>query len=97
MNSGFTITMGKGFRIKFDNGYTISVQIGTINYCANRYKYEVFEKPPEILECDDAEVAVFNRSGRFIRGWPHCSEHDDVQGHLTVDQVFEIMQWVKGQ
>jgi len=32
----FRITQGKGFFMTFENGYTLSVQFGYGNYCANR-------------------------------------------------------------
>ena len=31
------ITRASGFQMSFDNGFTVSVQIGTMNYHSNRY------------------------------------------------------------
>ena len=31
----FRITRGRGFKMKFPNGYTVSVQFGPMNYCEN--------------------------------------------------------------
>ena len=33
---GFETTMNKGFMMKFDNGFKISVQWGTGNYCTRK-------------------------------------------------------------
>ena len=35
--AAFRICQGKGFHIRFENGYTVSVQFGPGNYCENRY------------------------------------------------------------
>ena len=32
----FISSENKGFRMKFDNGFTISVQWGTMNYCEKK-------------------------------------------------------------
>ena len=36
MKQKFISTQNKGFGITFDNGFTISVQWGTENYCEHR-------------------------------------------------------------
>ena len=53
---GFKITHGKGFHITFENGWTISVQFGFGNYCANRDMSPSMEKELRVLECSNAEV-----------------------------------------
>tara|TARA_Y100000034_G_C6655133_1_gene286952 strand:+ start:96 stop:581 length:486 start_codon:yes stop_codon:yes gene_type:complete len=35
--AGFRVCDGKGFQIRFKNGWTLSVQFGQHNYCENRY------------------------------------------------------------
>ncbi len=62
----FTITEGKGFCIKFDNGWEVSIQFGPFNYCQNRCSRFV---DPSIIRrhdvsCDDAEIAVFTPCGK---------------------------------
>ncbi len=91
----FTITEGKGFCIKFDNGWEVSIQFGPFNYCQNRCSRFV---DPSIIRrhdvsCDDAEIAVFTPSGEYylpekVRGWQSA---DDVAKMIT-----EISQKPKG-
>ena len=48
MEANFQATTNKGFRMTFDNGFSISVQWGSMNYCERRnysdeYKSELRE------------------------------------------------------
>ena len=92
----FEITRGTGFKMTFANGWTISVQFGSFNYCDNRS----FRAPPSIKEilgsappadgfvsCPTAEVAVIKPDGSFAR----ISGCDDVMGWQTPEQVFALM------
>jgi hypothetical protein len=47
-------SLSVGFNLKFTNGWTVSVQFGEFNYCANK------NKAVDDLEvkCIDAEVAA---------------------------------------
>jgi len=95
----FHITRGRGFRLTFDNGYALSVQFGANNYCENRGKPSTslgrHDVPESQLETgctsSNAEVAVFCPDGKF---YP-ISEHDDVEGWLSVDEVAELLDRVR--
>lgn len=51
----FNITNGKGFHIKFANGWTVSIQWGGGNYCSNYGKS--ISQP--VGPSDDAEIAAW--------------------------------------
>jgi hypothetical protein len=99
----FKITQGKGVNIKFENGWSISIQWGPGNYCHARQ--DGFLDAPEDTETWfaavgehgslTAEIAVRNPNGGMIglEGVPHCGE-DSVKGWLTPNQVLDIMNWV---
>ena len=75
-----------GFQMKFDNGYTISVQWSPAHYCTNHLK----EKNNTIgnpLPCLDAEVAVFDNLGKMVQ----LNEDSDVEGYCTPDEVIDLM------
>ena len=64
------ITQNKGFQMTFDNGLTISCQMGHSNYCSNRdlckgYGAEMLQS---ITECDNCEVAIWNKMDEWITG-----------------------------
>lgn len=84
---GFFITGKKGFHIGFPNGYTISVQFGPGNYCQN-YDRNIGREDEESGRegSATAETAYWGRDGELIE-----EEGDSVQGHQTVEQVFERM------
>lgn len=69
----FYITQGRGFQIRFPNGYTVSVQFGPGNYCANRnIGYELTGAAVEMAKAAgergsvDAETAVWRGEGRGL-------------------------------
>jgi len=74
--------------MKFDNGFSISVQWGTMNYCEKKnlmaeYKDEMKEP---IWESKSAEIAVFNDEGMVPIGGD-----DQVIGWLTPDEVAKVI------
>ena len=81
----FEATQNKGFRMKFDNGFSISVLWGSINYCERRnysdeYKSELKEN---FIGSADAEIAVIDSEGGMLA----IGEHDTVIGWLSPDEV----------
>ena len=76
----FKITEGKGFHMTFKNGYTISVQFGTMNYCSNRsMEYGAVAGPAS----ETAEIAAWD-----TRGLDYVfPDGDTVKGWLTADDV----------
>ena len=89
----FAITQGKGFSIQFENGYKISVQFGTMNYCKNASKdHSDRGTYKEFYKCEDAEIAIF-KDNEFIRLPLELRfdesdfAYDDVIGHCSADKV----------
>ena len=85
----FTATTNKGFRMKFDNGFSISVQWGSMNYCERRnysddYKSELDEN---FIESTDAEIAIIDSKGGMLA----IGEHDTVIGWLSADKVSRVI------
>jgi len=79
--SGFRVGQS-GFQIKMSNGYTVSVQFGSFNYCSNRDNDDCSP-----LGSPNAEVAVIDPDGNFVA----LSEHDDVLGYQTVSEVISLI------
>jgi hypothetical protein len=92
----FIATQNKGFSLKFENGFSISVQWGTMNYCEKKnigteYGYEM-KKPT--WESTSAEIAVFKGSDSTHPGGSEIieiGEHDTVIGWLSADQVAKVI------
>jgi len=82
----FSITDGKGFQIKFQNGCTISVQWGPGNYC-DHYEYGS-QRGKLQWESTTAEVAILLPNGEFYR----IQEHDDVMARQTPE---EVAKWIE--
>jgi len=96
----FQITGGKGFKMTFANGWTISVQFGTGNYCENRSldEYDMFpgagfttylmRKDREVGEkgSADAEIAVWNHEKKWVN-----FGGDTVSGGRSPDEVAEVI------
>ena len=88
----FIATQNKGFSIKFENGFSISVQWGTVNYCEKKNigaEYGDEMKKPT-WESTSAEIAVFKGSDSTHPGGSEIIEigdHDAVIGWLSPDKV----------
>jgi hypothetical protein len=79
----------KGFVMKFDNGYSVSVQWGSINYANNKDNKE-YSKVAEVL-VSDGLVDI-------SRGFPHSDSSPNVcKGWLKPEQVAEILAWAAGK
>ena len=102
-DAGFRITGGKGFHVTFDNGWTVSVQFGCFNYCANRS--DAFDLDVhDLLEQDKlaagrgsvtAETAVWGPDGKPGAGdW--CMG-DRAQGWPPPAHVLRLMTWAAAQ
>ena len=97
----FISSENKGFRMKFDNGFAISVQWGPGNYC-ERKSYHDIEAPRKerFWESVTAEVAVF----QDMSDEKHIGSRilsiatdgvDDVIGWLGADDVAKIISIVQ--
>ena len=87
----------RGFRITFANGYTISVQFGTANYCED-YNKDVPKGSKQRKEfladvCPNAEIAIISPDGEFV----NFGDGNAVRGHTDPDTFAKIVAWVAGQ
>ena len=91
----FMITMGKGFNIKFENGWSISVQWGPGNYCDNSIcdVMRLYNTPAAKLDMksETAETGIFDPTNNFYRPeeWS-----DDVLGYVKPNDVLKWMNFV---
>lgn len=82
----FSISQGKGFKITFENGWTISVQFGLYNYCDNRDNRQE-PRDDSDYRCKNAEVGIFSAAG-----WHRLDgESDDVVGWKNAAEVLELI------
>jgi hypothetical protein len=79
---GFSITDGKGYQLRFANGYVLSVQFGGGNYCDNRNDDIFSRERRALVTSDTAEVAAWDADGKWVR-----MDGDDVIGYITPEQV----------
>ncbi len=77
----------RGFHFNFKNGYTVSIQFGSGNYCDVRdYSPNADDSKLPPAEC--VEVGIFEtESGKWVR----LGEHDDVAGWVPVDDIPAIL------
>lgn len=98
--SNFKSTMNKGFQMTFDNGYTISCQFGSSNYCENKsYAEYNKEMKQEVTECENCEVAVWDKNDNWITGEVVTklgmeSSEPMVQGWVTSSEVAKIISYI---
>ncbi len=74
----FTANDHQGYRMKFRNGWTISVQWGMGNYCSNREGLS--------NKSETAEIAIWDCNNKW-----YMFEGDTVKGYCTADEVAEWM------
>ena len=94
MSPNFSVTMGKGFQMKLPNGWIVSIQFGSMNYCDNR-SFSSLETPKDELgnvSCDNAETAVFHS---VTDRWavPPWNTGDTVQGRQSPEDVLRLITW----
>ena len=92
--SRFSNCEGRGFHIRFDNGWTISVQFSGGHYCDNKNeRYDIAKTRIERdlpTHSNNAEIAVWSNSG------PHNGEliwleDDNVRGWTTANEVAKVI------
>lgn len=69
-----------GFRMTFANGWSVSVQFSTFNYCDNQ------QSKAEKHFCTNAETALIDPKHKIV---PYNGE--DVQGWQTPEQVAALI------
>ena len=87
--SKFVATQNKGFGITFQNGFTISVQWGTFNYCEKKnLETDIGEEmKTNRWESKNAEIAIFNKDNEMVS----IGNHDEVIGWLSPDEVAKVI------
>ena len=86
----FIATQNKGFRMKFDNGFSISVQWGIENYCEKKsFNTDIDPTKERIWESGNDEIAVFDDNGIVPIGGD-----DQVIGWLSADEVAKVIEGV---
>lgn len=73
----------KGFHIQFENGYTVSIQMGKANYCDNRYAGWLDGKIKTPTESNTAEVYYWDEDGN--------SPEENPKGYQSPEQVLQIL------
>ena len=85
------IGLTQGFHMTFKNGYRISVQFGSSNYCSNSLIPIMGDKEKKTLgKCMNCETAIFKPNGKFLK-----YKGDDVQGWQTADDVAETIAYIQ--
>ena len=85
--SRFSITGNKGFHLKFDNSWQVSVQFGPGNYCGRWNDEYGSPKHSDTWVSINAEIAVWHDSnGEMI-----MLERDVVRGYTTADEVAKVI------
>ena len=83
----FRINDNKGFKITFDNGYTVSVQFGPGNYSSN-YNLSKLDNMGKPMNATLAETALLDPDGNFVQ-----YKDDDVQGYQSPADVLALMNY----
>jgi len=98
----FRTNSNKGFFMAFDNGFGISVQWGTMNYCSVKDIWSGTD--PEMKgntkefrnawESNTAEIAVFKGGVGKCDIMMNVGDNDQVIGWLTTDDVAKVIEIV---
>jgi len=84
----FTSTQNKGFRIKFENGFAVSVQWGTMNYCEKQtYNDDIDPTKEKFWESTSAELAIIDSEGGMLP----IGDNDTVMGWCSPEKVSQII------
>ena len=80
---------GKGFHLKFENNWTVSVQFGEYNYCTRT------DVGPTVStvghQSNDAEIAAWDKNGN----WYKFSNGEQVKGWQSADEIADFIQFIK--
>lgn len=85
------ITNNRGFHLTFENGITISIQIGSGNYSDN-YDEEIgFERDSKLVKSSTAEIAIWDASNK----WFLFDDENQVKGWVSTQDVGEWIERVR--
>ena len=87
------ITVGRGFYMRFENGWTVSVQFGQDNYCSRRelgltdWNHSLKEgMKTGRWESKTAEIAAYDKDDNWYE-----FDTDTVKGYCAADEVAEFI------
>jgi hypothetical protein len=83
------ITDGTGFQVKFDNGVSVSVQIGA-GYYGDNYSLPFSERAKSLPPSSRAEIAAYDQRGEWIN-----FDGDPVKGYVPVEDVFTFLRFIQ--
>jgi len=75
-----------GFKMTFENGWTVSVQFGKINYISDR---------ENIGDSIDAEIAAWDKDGNWYSFDDDLDGHQNVKGWVKPDEVADFIVKIK--
>jgi hypothetical protein len=91
-------TRNQGFHLTFENGWTISVQIGALNYCGDypdnemdRNDYTKLDSKP--CQRINAEIAYWQNDGPM----ESFEDGDTVKGWVSPDEIAEWIYKIKNK
>jgi hypothetical protein len=92
-----SINNGKGFHLTFENGLTISVQIGYGNYCENYNINNTLQDgtTPRKMKCKNAEIGIWDEHGNWVTRDFIKDLDDDVVGYIVADEIADLINKVK--
>ena len=80
----------KGFKLTFENGVTVSIQMGYDNYCENHFK----KRMKRTIE--HAEVGAWDKHGKWItKKYRKNKCGDTVIPWAKADQIADFIYWAK--
>jgi len=84
----------QNFQVTFENGYTVSIGIGSGHYCQNRIN-ESRNNPVNDYSID-CETAIIKPNGRFLPYRASCSDRkEDVQRYVFPNELADIISYAK--
>jgi len=91
------IMQGKGLHLTFDNGWTLSIQIGPGNYGDNYdmsssayYEQRIYQAN---LESTQAEIAMWKQGGDMVQ----FPEGDTVRGYVPINEILDLINEVRAR
>ncbi len=91
------VSRKEGLNIKFENGLSVSLQMGEGHYCTKQKITDHF------IRAENAELAVINTETNqlitrdFMKQVYNTEINDDVVGHVDYDVFIEAMLWARKQ
>ncbi len=92
----FSIFQGRGIRMTFENGYTISIQFGKYSYCdhyMDATSADITDQQAGEIGSNTAEVAIYDSRDNFINLGDPLEGHHDVRGYLKPNDVLKLMNY----